>query len=153
MSKRLFVGNLSFKTSETQLQDAFAPYGCTSVTIPTDHDGRPKGFGFVDVADDQLNAAISAWNGKDLSGNQLPDGGTYTLKVTASDAAGAAINATNYVQGVVTGVEQSGGATYLTVNGGKVTWDKVTSVSTPAPPAASTTSTAASGASTPQAGA
>ena len=104
-------------------------------------------------SDNRAGDHVLAWNGKDLSGNQLPDGGTYTLKVTASDAAGAAINATNYVQGVVTGVEQSGGATYLTVNGGKVTWDKVTSVSTPAPPAASTTSTAASGASTPQAGA
>jgi flagellar basal-body rod modification protein FlgD len=94
-----------------------------------------------------------AWNGKDLIGNQLPDGGTYTLRVTASDASGAAVNATNYVQGVVTGVEQSGGNTYLTVNGGKVTWDKVTSINMPAAPAATTTSTATNGASTPQAGA
>ena len=71
MSKRLFVGNLSFNTSETQLQKIFEPYGCTSVTIPTDHDGRAKGFGFVDVSDDQLNAAISALNGKDLDGRTL----------------------------------------------------------------------------------
>jgi RNA recognition motif-containing protein len=71
MSKRLFVGNLSFNTSETQLQEVFAPFGCTSVTIPTDHDGRAKGFGFVDVEDDQMNAAISAINGKDIDGRTL----------------------------------------------------------------------------------
>lgn len=71
MSKRLFVGNLSFNTSEAQLQTVFEPYGCTSVTIPTDHDGRAKGFGFVDVADDQMNAAISALNGKDIDGRTL----------------------------------------------------------------------------------
>jgi RNA recognition motif-containing protein len=71
MSKRLFVGNLSYNTSENQLQTVFAPYGATSVTIPTDHDGRGKGFGFVDVADDQMNAAISALNGKEIDGRAL----------------------------------------------------------------------------------
>ena len=71
MSKRLFVGNLSYNTSESDLQTAFAPYGATSVAIPTDHDGRGKGFGFVDVADDQMNAAISAWNGKQMDGRSL----------------------------------------------------------------------------------
>ena len=58
------------------------------------------------------------WNGKDLTGAQLPNGGTYTLKVTATDATGAALAATNYVQGVVTGVTQANGATSITVNGG-----------------------------------
>ena len=104
-------------------------------------------------SDNKAGDHALAWNGKDLSGHQLPDGGTYTLKVTAADAAGATINATNYVQGVVTGVEQSGGGAYLTVNGGKVTWDKVTSVNMPAAPAAAANSTAANGASIPQAGA
>ena len=69
-----------------------------------------------------------SWNGKDLSGNQLPNGGTYTLRVTATDAGGAAIASTNYVQGVVTGVTQSNGSTSITVNGGPVDWSKVTSV-------------------------
>ena len=68
MSKRLFVGNLSYETSETQLQTAFAPYGATSATIPTDYDGRGKGFGFVDVDADQMNSAISAMNGKEIGG-------------------------------------------------------------------------------------
>lgn len=71
MSKRLFVGNLSFDVSETELQDAFAPYGSTGATIPTNESGRPKGFGFVDVADDQLAAAIAAWDGKDLRGRTV----------------------------------------------------------------------------------
>lgn len=69
-----------------------------------------------------------SWNGKDLSGVQLADGGTYTLRVTAKDAAGAAVTSTNYVEGRVTGVEQSNGTTYITVNGGKITWDKVTTI-------------------------
>jgi RNA recognition motif-containing protein len=71
MSKRLFVGNLSYKTTEEDLQSRFQPYGATSATIPTDYDGRSKGFGFVDVSDDQMEAAISAWNGKDVDGRSL----------------------------------------------------------------------------------
>jgi RNA recognition motif-containing protein len=71
MSKRLFVGNLSYNTTEGDLERMFAPYGATSVTIPSDYDGRSKGFGFVDVADDQMEAAISALNGKDVGGRTL----------------------------------------------------------------------------------
>ena len=71
MSKRLFVGNLSYTTSETQLQAAFEPYGCSSAAIPTDHDGRGKGFGFVDVDDNQMSAAISAMDGKNVDGRPL----------------------------------------------------------------------------------
>src|SRR5688500_17595994 len=71
MSKRLYVGNLSFDTSQEQLQNLFSPYGATSVTIISDHDGRSKGFGFVEVADDQMQAAISATNGKDIGGRTL----------------------------------------------------------------------------------
>jgi len=88
MTKRLFVGNLSYNTSETQLQASFAPYGCTSAAIPTDHDGRGKGFGFVDVEADQMSGAISAMNGKEVDGRALtvnearpraerPSGGGY----------------------------------------------------------------------------
>jgi flagellar basal-body rod modification protein FlgD len=78
------------------------------------------------------------WNGKDLSGAQLPNGGTYTLRVTANDSAGASIATTNYVQGVVTGVTQDNGTTSITVNGGPVDWTKVVSVEQPA---ATTTAT------------
>lgn len=71
MSKRLFVGNLSYNMSEAQLQTTFAPFGCTSASIPVDYDGRGKGFGFVDVDADQMNEAISAINGKDVDGRAL----------------------------------------------------------------------------------
>ena len=71
MSKRLFVGNLSFDVSETELQEAFAPYGSTAATIPTNDSGRPKGFGFVDVEDGQMDAAIAAWDGKDMKGRSV----------------------------------------------------------------------------------
>jgi len=71
MSKRLFVGNLSFDVTETELREAFAPYGSTGATIPINDSGRPKGFGFVDISDDQLDAAVEAWNGKELRGRSI----------------------------------------------------------------------------------
>ena len=67
------------------------------------------------------------WDGKDLNGAKLADG-TYTLKVTALDGAGKTIATSSFVQGRVTSVEQSNGATLITVNGSKVSWDKVVSV-------------------------
>ena len=73
-----------------------------------------------------------SWNGKDLTGAQQPNGGTYTLRVTATDATGTALATTNYVQGVVTGVTQANGSTSITVNGGPVDWSKVVSVDQPA---------------------
>ena len=71
MSKRLFVGNLSFNTSEADLESAFSQWGGTGATIPTNESGRPKGFGFIDVSDDQLEAAISGMHGKELDGRTL----------------------------------------------------------------------------------
>jgi RNA recognition motif-containing protein len=71
MSKRLFVGNLSFDISETELQEAFAAYGASGATIPTNDNGRPKGFGFVDVDDSKMAEAISAMDGKELGGRTI----------------------------------------------------------------------------------
>jgi cold-inducible RNA-binding protein len=71
MSKRLYVGNLGFGTTEQQLQGLFQPFGASSVNVITDQDGRSKGFGFVEVADDQMQAAITATNGKDFDGRML----------------------------------------------------------------------------------
>ena len=78
------------------------------------------------------------WNGKDMNGNKMPDG-TYTLRVTAKDSTGAAVTSTTYVQGRVTGVEQLDGVTYITVNGGKIGWNTVTSVKEPDAPTTPTT--------------
>jgi len=69
-----------------------------------------------------------SWNGKDRTGAQLPNGDTYTLRITAKDSAGAAVGVTNFIKGVVTGVEQSSGKTFITVNGVQIGWEKVTSI-------------------------
>jgi len=71
MTKRLFVGNLSFETTEDGLQSAFAEWGATSATIPTGESGRSRGFGFVEVDDDKADAAITAMNGANLDGRTI----------------------------------------------------------------------------------
>lgn len=71
---RLFVGNLSYDTSESDLRDLVAPFGETnSVQLITDRDtGRSKGFGFVEFANaTQATAAIAALNGKQVNGRAL----------------------------------------------------------------------------------
>lgn len=71
MSKRLFVGNLSFDVSEAELQELFAAYDCSGATVPTTASGRPKGFGFVDVPQEKVAAAIGEMDGKELQGRNL----------------------------------------------------------------------------------
>jgi RNA recognition motif-containing protein len=71
VSKRLFVGNLSFDVTEDELQQAFSQWGATDATIPTSDSGRPKGFGFVDVEDSQASAAIAAMDGKEIAGRTI----------------------------------------------------------------------------------
>jgi cold-inducible RNA-binding protein len=74
MSKKIYVGNLSFQTTETDLSDIFAEIGqVESVQIITDRDtGRSKGFGFVQMADDAAAAkAIAELNGKEVGGRTL----------------------------------------------------------------------------------
>jgi len=68
---RLFVGNLSFDVSEQELLDAFTEFGANDVAIPVNEYGRPKGFGFVTIDDDKLQAAIDAMNGKELKGRPV----------------------------------------------------------------------------------
>jgi cold-inducible RNA-binding protein len=66
---RIYVGNLSYDVTEEQLRQEFVAYGeVTSVSILTDRiSGRPKGFGFVEMASkSEAEAAISGLNGKSL---------------------------------------------------------------------------------------
>ena len=71
---RIYVGNLSFRTTEDTLRDAFSQYGeVVSASIVTDREtGRSRGFGFVEMNDQtQANAAIEAMNGQDFEGRTL----------------------------------------------------------------------------------
>jgi cold-inducible RNA-binding protein len=72
MSKKIFVGNLSFQTTENDLNDAFAQHGpVEAVTIITDREtGRSKGFGFVTMAEGADNA-IAQLSGSELDGRML----------------------------------------------------------------------------------
>jgi RNA recognition motif-containing protein len=70
----IYVGNLSFDTTERDLETAFAGYGAvTSARIATDRDtGRARGFGFVEMANpSEAQAAIAGLNGKELQGRTL----------------------------------------------------------------------------------
>jgi RNA recognition motif-containing protein len=70
----IYVGNLSFDTSESQLESAFASYGAvTSARLATDRDtGRARGFGFVEMVNKaEAEAAIAGLNGSQLGGRSL----------------------------------------------------------------------------------
>ena len=74
MAKKLYVGNMSYGTSEETLRNLFAQYGeVASVNLITDrYTGESKGFGFVEMASDaEADAAISALNGRELEGRKL----------------------------------------------------------------------------------
>ena len=70
----IYIGNMSFDTTEDQLRKAFEGFGeVSTVNIIMDRDsGRPKGFAFVEMATkDEAMAAISGLNGQDLNGRAL----------------------------------------------------------------------------------
>src|ERR1700722_16549961 len=74
MSNKLFVGNLSFNTTENSLQDAFAAYGTvTETNLMMDRmTNRPRGFGFVTMSTaEEAQKAIAAMNGAQLDGRAL----------------------------------------------------------------------------------
>lgn len=71
---KLYVGNLSFDTSESQLRELFSQHGeVTSAALVMDREtGRPRGFGFVEFADAaSARAAIEALNGHNVGGRDL----------------------------------------------------------------------------------
>ena len=65
-SKSLYVGNLSYSTSESSLRTLFAEYEPSEVRLIGD-----KGFGFVDVPEDKAAAAIAAMNGREVDGRSI----------------------------------------------------------------------------------
>ena len=74
MSNKLFVGNLSFNTTENDLNDAFAAFGTvTEANLMMDRTtNRPRGFGFVTMSSaEEAQKAIDGLNGKDMDGRAL----------------------------------------------------------------------------------
>jgi RNA recognition motif-containing protein len=74
MGKKLYVGNLSYETTDAKLDTLFAAYGTVqSAQIIMDRDtGRSKGFGFVEMGSEQeAQAAIAGLSGKQVSGRSL----------------------------------------------------------------------------------
>lgn len=73
MTKKLYVGNLSFSTTEGDLDALFGEIGeVESVRIITDRDtGRSRGFGFVEMGDENAEKAISQLNGSEVDGRAL----------------------------------------------------------------------------------
>jgi cold-inducible RNA-binding protein len=73
-NNKLFVGNLSFNTTENDLQDAFAAHGTvTEANLMMDRStGRPRGFGFVTMSTpEEAQKAVEALNGKSVDGRAL----------------------------------------------------------------------------------
>jgi len=74
MSNKLFVGNLSFNTTENDLNDAFAAFGTvTEANLMMDRStNRPRGFGFVTMSTaEEAQKAIDGLNGKELDGRAI----------------------------------------------------------------------------------
>ena len=73
MTQRIYVGNLPYTSSEDEVRELFAQYGeVVSCALPIDREtGRPRGFGFVEMADEDGRKAIEALDGHSFGGRQL----------------------------------------------------------------------------------
>lgn len=69
----IFVGNLPWATTDQDLSDLFAPYGTVHrAKIVLDREtNRSRGFGFVDMEEEDATKAIEAWNGQEFGGRPL----------------------------------------------------------------------------------
>ena len=71
--KKIYVGNLPYSATEDELRELFAQHGdVTSVSLVNDREtGRPRGFGFVEMADEDADSAIQALDGAQMGGRTL----------------------------------------------------------------------------------
>jgi len=71
--KKIYVGNLPFSATESQVRDLFGKHGnVQSVSLINDREtGRPRGFGFVEIEDSGLEAALKALDGYEMDGRAL----------------------------------------------------------------------------------
>ncbi len=77
MNNKLFVGNLSYKVEEPDLQELFGQYGeVTSAVVPKDRDtGRPRGFAFIEMQSQAAaEAAIKGLDGRSFAGREMKVG-------------------------------------------------------------------------------
>jgi RNA recognition motif-containing protein len=74
MNKKLYIGGLSYDTTEDALRDAFAKFGTveSAIIINDKISGRSRGFGFVEMSsDEEAQAAVKAMDGQELDGRTL----------------------------------------------------------------------------------
>lgn len=74
MSKKIFVGNLSFQVSDFELQDMFKEFGevVSAKVIVDKYTGRSRGFGFIEMSQDEsADKAVQALNGADIKGRPI----------------------------------------------------------------------------------
>ena len=73
LTQRIYVGNLSFQTTESEVAELFGQFGTVvSCALPNDREtGRPRGFGFVEMEDEDAKKAIASLDGKDFGGRSL----------------------------------------------------------------------------------
>ncbi len=73
LAQRIYVGNLPYEARESEVEELFAAHGeVISVALPTDREtGRARGFGFVEMADEDATKAISALDGSTFQGRRL----------------------------------------------------------------------------------
>ena len=73
MSQRIYVGNLPYTSSEEEVEQLFGQYGdIISCALPTDRETvRPRGFGFIEMSNEDASKAIEALDGADFGGRSL----------------------------------------------------------------------------------
>ena len=73
MSKRIYVGNLPFSATEDEVREKFSEFGdVLAVNLINDrHTGQPRGFGFVEMNDEEADRAIAALDSTDFGGRTL----------------------------------------------------------------------------------
>ena len=73
MSKRIYVGNLPYSATEEEIRELFGQYGdVASVSLVSDREtGRPRGFGFVEMEEDDADKAIQNLNNFSMGGRNL----------------------------------------------------------------------------------
>lgn len=98
------TASVTLNNGSASWQYSLSSAAASGVATVTNSAGQTVWSGPITALSQGVNSF--SWNGRDASGRQLPDGGQYTLSLTAQDANGGAVTATPQVSGVVTSVQQ-----------------------------------------------